>query len=73
MAAQTGEVVRNHAVGTWSGSGRSGSEVSVVTSKREWTPESMSMEGREGTDEQVLDSDVHQVTRTGPIPGVEIG
>ena len=45
----------------------------MATSKREWTPESMSMEGRAGTDEQVLDSDVHQVTRTGPIPGEEIG
>jgi hypothetical protein len=73
MAAQTGEVVRNHEVGTWSGSGRSEPEVTVATSRREWTPESMSMEGRQGADEQVLDSDVHQVTRTGPIPGEEIG
>jgi hypothetical protein len=73
MAAQTGEVVRNHGVGTWFGSGRSGPEASVATPKREWTPESMSMEGWSGTDEQVADRDVHQVTRTGPIPGEEIG
>ena len=73
MAEKTGEVVRNHGVGTWSWSGRSGSEETVATPAREWTPESMSMEGRSGTDEQVLDSDVHQVTRTGPIPGEEVG
>jgi hypothetical protein len=72
MAAQTGEVVRNHEVGTRSGSGRFEPETSVATSRWEWTPESMSMEGRAGTDEQMLDSDV-QLSPTGPIPGEEIG
>ena len=66
-------MVRNHEVGTWFESGRFESEEAVATSTREWTPESMSMEGRKGTDEQVMDSDVHQVTRTGPIPGEEVG
>jgi hypothetical protein len=60
-------------VGTWFGSGRFEPEEAVVTSTREWTPESMSMEGRKGTDEQVAGSDVGQVTRTGPIPGEEVG
>jgi hypothetical protein len=72
-AEKTGEVVRNHGVGTWSGSGRPEPEETMATSNREWTPESRSMEGRNGTDEQVADSDVHQVTRTGPIPGEEVG
>jgi hypothetical protein len=72
-AEQTGEVVRNHEVGTWFESGRFEPEEAVATSTREWTPESMSMEGRKGTDEQVSDSDVRQVTRTGPIPGEEVG
>jgi hypothetical protein len=45
-AEQAGEVVRNHEVGTWFGSGRPAPEETVATSNREWTPESMSMEGR---------------------------
>jgi len=72
MAEQTGEVVRNHEVGTWFGSGRPAPEETVATSNREWTPESMSMEGRKGTDEQMAGSDAYQLPRTGSIPGEEV-
>jgi hypothetical protein len=47
-AAETGEVVRNHGVGTRARRGIVETEAEVATPKREWTPGSTSMEGETG-------------------------